>query len=282
MKNTEFLDGFAPPPPPPKPRPPMSVAAHIRDLSHRHSTWQVFTDFLELAACSISNRFDLAQYDAREARYMEIIKRYSKEEATSLAETLADLILQIDREGQDVLGKTYHELELHNKWHGQFFTPYHLSRMMAKMTIGTDLQKIIEEKGFITVCEPCVGSGTMLLAFGDECEEQGIDLGRVHMTGVDVDLKCVHMAFLQLSLRGIPAVLAHGNSLSAEEWSRWYTPAHIIGGWTQRLGLHQRRSVLIEPGEAKRTEPEVVAKPEVKPVIPAAWSGTASLFEDAV
>ena len=42
------------------------------------------------------------------------------------------------------------------------------------------------------------------------------------------------MAYLQLSLYGIPAVIIHGNTLTDEEWSRWYTPVYMVNGWAMR------------------------------------------------
>jgi len=33
------------------------------------------------------------------------------------------------------------------------------------------------------------------------------------------------MAYIQLSLYGNPAVIIHGNALTVEEWSHWFTPA---------------------------------------------------------
>ena len=40
----------------------------------------------------------------------------------------------------------------------------------------------------------------------------------------DIDIRCVWMAYIQLSLYGIPAVVIHGNTLTMETWSQWYTP----------------------------------------------------------
>ena len=40
----------------------------------------------------------------------------------------------------------------------------------------------------------------------------------------DIDIRCVWMAYIQLSLYGIPAVVIHGNTMNMEEWDRWYTP----------------------------------------------------------
>ena len=33
------------------------------------------------------------------------------------------------------------------------------------------------------------------------------------------------MAYIQLALYNIPAVIIHGNTLTVEEWSHWFTPA---------------------------------------------------------
>jgi hypothetical protein len=53
----------------------------------------------------------------------------------------------------------------------------------------------------------------------------------------------------------VPAVIVHGNTLTFEEWSHWYSPAHIIGGWEWRLrrrdaedGAHEIIAPLPLPG----------------------------------
>lgn len=56
------------------------------------------------------------------------------------------------------------------------------------------------------------------------------------ITATDIDLKCVHMCYLQLSLYGIPAVVIHGNTLTLEEWSHWFTPIYVLHGWRWRSG----------------------------------------------
>ena len=105
-------------------------------LAYRHSAWQVFVDFAEAAAISLSNAVDWAQRDPREERYMAIVKRYKPEELATFPKMLGELTLALEEEPSDVLGRTFHDLELHNKWSGQFFSPYPLCRMMAKMTVA--------------------------------------------------------------------------------------------------------------------------------------------------
>lgn len=40
---------------------------------------------------------------------------------------------------------------------------------------------------------------------------------------------------VQFSLLHIPAVVILGNTLALEEREHWYTPAHVIGLWSQKL-----------------------------------------------
>jgi len=102
----------------------------------------------------------------------------------------------------------------------------------------------------------------MVIALALELQERGVNYQQqLHVTAVDVDAKCVHMTYLQLSLLHIPAVVVHGNSLSLEEFGRWYTPAHIMNGWNYKL----RRA-----GPAAETEPQLpeTAKPVASPTEP--------------
>jgi hypothetical protein len=232
-------------------------------LAYRHSAWQVFVDFAEAAAISLSNAVDWAQRDPREERYMELIKRYKPEELATFPKMLVELTLALEKEPCDVLGETFHDLELHNKWSGQFFSPYPLCRMMAKMTLGDeeDVRARISARGFVTAQEPCCGSGAMVIALAHEMRELGINYQQhLHVTAIDVDPKCVHMAYVQFALLHIPAVIIHGNALSLEEFGRWYTPAHVMDGWTWKLrrdpeGAHEIQGVH-EPAKPERPGPD--------------------------
>lgn len=48
------------------------------------------------------------------------------------------------------------------------------------------------------------------------------------MQASDIDIRCVHMTYLQLALAGVPAIVCHQNSLTNEIWSVWKTPAFIF------------------------------------------------------
>jgi len=59
-------------------------------------------------------------------------------------------------------------------------------------------------------------------------------------------LKCAHMTYLQLALYGVPAVVIHGNTLTCEEFSRWYTPVYLMNGWIWRFSCGIAREFCVE------------------------------------
>lgn len=104
--------------------------------------------------------------------------------------------------------------------------------MMGQISAG---DKALPECGYITALEPCVGAGAIVLGFANALMKQGLDhRTQLVIAGVDIDLRCVHMAYIQLSIYGFPAVVIHGNTLTTEEWSRWYTPVYIADKWVWR------------------------------------------------
>lgn len=217
-----------------------ALADAIKRLSHRHPTHRVFSDFVELSAIAIHNSVeprDSERWQRREARYFQIIKTYSKEELSSFTELLALLTDALSAGPADVLGQLFMALELGSHWIGQFFTPIELAKLMARMTLGTPTAEDIEARGgFIALNEPACGSGCMVLAFADAMAESHLNYQQqLHVTAQDLDITAVHMAYVQLSLMHIPAVILHGNSLMVEVRDYWLTPAHILGRWDYRL-----------------------------------------------
>ncbi len=211
----------------------------IQKFSYRHQTWQVFSDFVEMSAIAISNSIDWPQREKREEQYMSIISRYEPKEVEKFPELFGALISALEDEltgggPGDILGQVFHSLELHNKWTGQFFTPVHICEMMGQIALG-DYESIIDKKGYLTLSEPCAGSGAMVLGFAKAMQQKKYNYcSQMVVTAVDVDLKCVYMTYLQLSLYGIPAVVIHGDTLLVKEYSRWYTPVYIWDGWERK------------------------------------------------
>lgn len=203
----------------------------FQNLAYRHSLWEVYSDFLEMASLAISNSVDFINYGSREKRYLEVVKKYSKEEAAIFPKLIGELVQALTEKTSDVLGEIFMELELGSKWKGQFFTPYSLCLASAKLMIG-NLDKIIDERGYVSLNEPCYGGGAMVIAFAEAMREQGYNPQKQLMVICqDLDLKAVHMSYIQLSLLGIPATVCHANTLSLEVFSTWKTPFWVLGFW---------------------------------------------------
>ena len=246
-----------------------NIVRLFQSMSYRHDTYKLFADFCELAALSLSNAADLAQREGREARYLQIVKGYTREEVELFPRVLAEVTLGLEEGASDLLGAVFHDLELHNKYRGQFFTPFEICRMMASMIVGSkeDLRRLIEQRGYVTACEPACGAGAMVIALAETIRELGINYQRhLHVTAVDVDPKAAHMAYIQFSLLHIPAVVVVGNSLSLEEREHWYTPAHVLGGWTGKLRRVQAASLVEVEEVAELAVPTLPASRPSAPV----------------
>ena len=230
----------------------------IRRLSHRYQAWQVFADFCEMAAISLSNA--MIKNEAREARYLEIVKRYTKDEVNALASLLGVAALALEGLHCDFLGEVFMGLDLGSHWHGQYFTPFCICRMMAAMTAG-DPQEKIADKGFISVMEPCVGAGAMVIAVARTLLDEKINYQKaMHVTAIDISATAAHMAYIQFSLLHIPAVVYVGNTLSMEMHDVFYTPAHFMGLWDSKL-MRQAR----EEADKQNIEAIYAAAPSTPP-----------------
>jgi hypothetical protein len=222
----------------PLPRELDKLAGMFESLSQRYRRQQVFLDFCEMAACALSNKVDRAQYNVREERYLAIIKQYTTlEDRLVFPATLAELTIALEKTEQDVLGPISAAFGLCNDRRGQIWTPWNVSYMMAKMVLAGDgVAEALGEHGFLTAAEPACGPGGMVLAFARAFKEDGYNpQTQLHVMAVDTSPWCCHMAYVQIALMGIPAMIAVGDSLRMQFTSYWYTPAHILGGFSRRL-----------------------------------------------
>ena len=234
-------------------------SSKLKSLSGSRSPHQVFSDWLEIAAIALHQlpyqSGELPKdnaYEALEAQYLERVKAYKREELNSFSEMLSLLIVAHNGSYSDFLGDIAGEYELLNKHVGQFFTPYHLCRFLAKLLMG-NMRSLIEEKGVITVCEPASGAGGLVIACAEEIASQGIDpCAHVQFDCTDISRDAFNMAYVQLSALGLQAIVRHGNTLSGECWESRPTPQlRLFQQWlaprqkTQRL-VSAMRSLLTE------------------------------------
>jgi len=144
---------------------------------------------------------------------------------------------------QDIVGEIYMAWGWPSSGLGQYFTPWPVAQMMAQMMSGAEkdihehLKAAIEKspvaqalafagivlegdeafKWFVTrlvpaciehyepvkVCDPCVGSGIMLLAHASTMPAWMVQMGLVQYYGMDIDRTCVQMARINCKLYGM-------------------------------------------------------------------------------
>lgn len=203
--------------------------------------WQVFSDFVHMAACSLYNA--MHKDEDFEADYMRRVGRYSREDANNMSRLLAEVIEGLEFCPTDFLGQIFMNLELGNARHGQFFTPYHVSHMMAQVTLGDGLSVLTSgERDFITVSDPACGAGGMIVAMAEAMLEAGFNPQKQMMVYcVDIDPVAAMMCYIQLSLMGIPAIVAIGNSLTVEIKREMATPMFVLGHWHHRWQAERTR-----------------------------------------
>lgn len=196
--------------------------------------WQVFSDFVHMAACSLFNA--VHRDEAFEADYMQRVARYSAEGAHNMSRLLAEVIQGLEFCPTDFLGQIFMNLELGNARHGQFFTPYSVSYTMARMTLSDGLSVLTSgERDFITVSDPACGAGGMIVAMAEAMLEAGFNPQKQMVAYcVDIDPVAVMMCYIQLSLMGIPAIVATGNSLTVDIKREMATPMFVLGHWHHR------------------------------------------------
>lgn len=205
----------------------------LNNLDHSRRSDTVFKDFLALSTYAIMQPF--YRSPDIEQKYLEIINKYNKEQANDFSQMLALLVNALEQKYQDFLGQIYMQLNLGNVKTGQFFTPYHVSKLMAEITF-IDNQKEVENQDIITLSEPCCGSGGIIIAYAETMKNYNINYQqKLFVEAIDIDILCFQMAYLQLSLYGIPARVMLGDTLAYKFSQIIYTPMYFINGFSWRL-----------------------------------------------
>lgn len=201
------------------------LVEEIKNLGMTHGMNTVFTNFLELTALALAIQMDPVNRAERQESYEKLEKSMDGETLSAYGKMTFHLFMAIQKyhsDPKDILGEVYTRLKLSNEWNGQFFTPDSISRMMAEiLQIPEDIP---EGKGYVTINEPTCGSGTMVYGAVWAMQKNGFDYQRKSLfVAQDIDIRCVWMTYIQCCLYRIPVVVIHGNTLTQEEWSYWYS-----------------------------------------------------------
>ena len=205
----------------------------VGQLAGKYGRHEVFTDFCEAAALSLRQTFERSEKNER--AYLDLINRYEPGEQPRFAELLALTVEALTEQPRDFLGECFHELELYNQYKGQYFTPFDISRMMARISLA-GVEEQIQRRGYIELNEPTCGSGGMVIAAAEEFKARGLNpLNTLFAVAQDIDRKCCNMAYIQLSLLAIPAAVIWGNTLLVECREQWLTAGYFLGPWAERF-----------------------------------------------
>lgn len=179
-------------------------------LTNRYRALDVWRDFVTMFACSLSNPLDKEHRDKREALYLEIIKKYNKQEQEVFPELAAQ----------------------------------HVCELMAEMTMDDTVKKV-EQDGYISINDPCCGAGATLIA-GIHAARKQLEKANLNyqnhllIVAQDIDETVALMCYIQLSLLGVAGYVKVGNSLtepmtdSDDKENYWFTPMYFSNVWVLR------------------------------------------------
>lgn len=221
-----------------------------------HQLWELWQDSMTMFALALSNTVDRRYYDRREAMYMDIVHKYTKDEMQVFPQIFGDIVMQLEAEPeQDLLGDLYMQLDLGSHWHGQFFTPYNVCAMMAKMQLGQQ-DYTIENVKPISVCDCACGGGALLIAAAHEFRKaiRRTGLNTQHyicLYAQDLSQVSAMMCYVQLSLLGYAAKVKLGDSLlhpltdDDDGPDIWYTPMWFNDIWVYRRMMQRMDKIMI-------------------------------------
>ncbi len=226
--------------------------AKLQSLDRSKRTYDVFRDFLILSTCALAQPF--YRSDKIEQKYLETVNKYTKKQAEEFSQLLAFLIDALTEKHQDFLGQVYMQLKLGNSVNGQFFTPYNISQFMAEINF-TEVEEKLEEQEFITLSDPCCGSAGMIISFAETMKNKGYNYqNQLFVEVIDIDEMCFMMAYIQLSLYGIPARVMLGDTLAYKFSQIIYTPMYFINGFSWRLKEVEKTKIKSEKETIKKVE----------------------------
>lgn len=227
-------------------------------LVHTKSPYKVWDDLMLLYAIEIANTTMRplknsepfkGVWEEREKQYIETIKTYTKKEQKIISQMFTMLVLELEKNpNQDLLGSLYMVLEISNKNNGQFFTPYSVCELMSNVTIDKKrLTKQIKQDGYISLNDCACGAGATLISATEQCKSMFKRLNyqnHIMIVAQDIDIICVHMCYIQLSLHGMAGYVIHGNTLTepviTDLHRIWFTPMWFSQVWTMRRLFHNQ------------------------------------------
>jgi hypothetical protein len=208
----------------------------LSKVDYSKRLYEVFYDFCTLGTYSLALPFlrDIAEPELKKAH-----EKYTREQLLIFDEAFTVMVNDMEISNCDFLGEVFQECEFGNERQGQFFTPFPVSLMIAKMTF-TGVKEQIDRQGYITVNEPACGSGGMLIAMRQVLIEEQCNPSRgVFVVAQDISDIAFLMCYIQVSLYGLAGKVIHGNTITMEVFRVLHTPVCFLTDWPMRLAMKQ-------------------------------------------
>ena len=215
----------------------------IMQLSGKYAPYNIFSDWVQMSALAIQNACCLIHnkiWQDREQAYIDTARKYTDAELELFGKMFVLLGDALTENLSDVLGEIYMETGMGSKYTGQFFTPFHLSELCARMCLTSsfedEMTKLRDGMTKLTINEPSCGGGGMIIAACKVLHDNGVNFQkRLRVVAQDLDWKGVYMTYLQLSLIGCNAIVVQGDTL-CEPYDLSRTPRDRIMRTPMNMG----------------------------------------------
>ena len=184
-------------------------------LSHRHDTWYVFKDFLNL----VIDNFTIPG----ETPMFKNDDKYNDDEIEWFGELFQVYIQSMqkileEKNYCDFLGEWWEsDQNMTNKFKAQFFTPMNICELMTEMTVISEEN----DDSIKVMTDCCCGSGRFGLVYHDKRPYDWFFLA-------DLDEYAVKMTIVNMLLHGMRGVVAWQNTLTQEVFGVWVVTPDLL------------------------------------------------------
>ena len=211
------------------------ILKELKKIGMAHSFYDVIDDWFAVMALSLVQAVSVKDdvWKKREQKYLDIVAKYSREEIQIFANCFDMLVTLMEQDVdagvfKDWLGEIYMESETFTKKFGQYFTPYSVGKALAMFAISNEGISKDSAKP-ISLNDCCVGSGCLVIAYCEVLHNLGINYQKMLYVEVnDIDTRCFHMAYVQLSLLGVSGKIQLKNTKTQEQRDEWKTPFLVM------------------------------------------------------
>lgn len=229
------------------------IMKHLEAITAKgHRPQQVFDDWVHLMVYALMRD---------DKQYLEVMKRYrndsslapqgeragvrggseGKREADHFAVAFGLLMQRMALTNDELLGEIYETWELQNKYTGQYFTPWPVCELMARMTGAPGPGQSVQD--------PCCGSGRLLIATCKITDARALDT--ITFIGQDVDETCVMMCALNFTFFNLNGFVYLGNSLGVTIRRAFQTRRSWMGGSIREIEPPAVQEVKEDPAQEK-------------------------------